>query len=172
MMKYSILDIGCGARPHGNINLDLGLGKNKHHRYDYDVTKIQNFTRGVLSELPYRDNVFDGVFCSHVLEHVKEPLKALQEIKRVSRGVIILIVPNNPVFEEFNQHLYAWSKDSFRAFCKLEFNSVAVSTQCRYFQIEDDRIFRRLNKISMLRRPLARWVSRVMAVEIVAVCRE
>ncbi len=169
-LKYRVLDVGCGSRPHGNFNLDMGIGANKHHKHDYDVRSIPGFTRGALPYLPYKDNVFDAVMCAHVLEHLRNPLEGLKELHRVTKGLAVLIVPNNPVFEEFQEHLYSWSKESFKNFCLLEFQSVEVRTQCRWFQIEDYRLFRKLLKIGHIKKPLSRWVSRVMAVEIVAIC--
>lgn len=45
--------------------------------------------------MPFGDNQFDVVLCNHVLEHVKDDLTALREIKRVLRpgGFAILQVP-------------------------------------------------------------------------------
>jgi ubiquinone/menaquinone biosynthesis C-methylase UbiE len=36
-------------------------------------------------EIPYADNEFDMVYCSHVIEHVEHPRILLREIKRISR---------------------------------------------------------------------------------------
>jgi SAM-dependent methyltransferase len=53
---------------------------------DYNVD-IQN--------LPFEDNIYDFVFASHVLEHIPNDGKALQEIRRILKpnGVAILPVP-------------------------------------------------------------------------------
>ena len=46
-------------------------------------------------KLPFKDSIFDFVFASHVLEHVKDDHTALSEIRRVltDQGVAILPVP-------------------------------------------------------------------------------
>ncbi len=46
----------------------------------------------------FEDNKFDFIICSHVLEHVKNPDKALKELYRILRpnGKAILMVPVNP----------------------------------------------------------------------------
>jgi ubiquinone/menaquinone biosynthesis C-methylase UbiE len=36
-------------------------------------------------EIPYPDEAFDMVYCSHVIEHVEHPRLLLRELKRVSR---------------------------------------------------------------------------------------
>ncbi|WP_083243783.1 class I SAM-dependent methyltransferase [Aeromonas sp. DNP9] len=45
--------------------------------------------------LPFADETYDFVFASHVLEHVKDDVKALSEIKRILRpnGIAVLPVP-------------------------------------------------------------------------------
>ena len=48
--------------------------------------------------MTFQDNSFDYVFCLEVLEHLNErsSLDAVQEMKRVSRGKVVISVP----FEE------------------------------------------------------------------------
>lgn len=48
-----------------------------------------------LQALPFADGVFDGVFCSQVLEHVPDPFRAAGELARVLRpgGALVLTVP-------------------------------------------------------------------------------
>jgi SAM-dependent methyltransferase len=36
-----------------------------------------------LHDIPFEDNAFDVVFCNHVLEHVKDDVRCMQEIRRV-----------------------------------------------------------------------------------------
>jgi ubiquinone/menaquinone biosynthesis C-methylase UbiE len=55
-----------------------------------------NFKQASITELPYKNNMFDKVFCISVLEHIsdEEKLKALSEFKRVLKnsGMVILTV--------------------------------------------------------------------------------
>ena len=48
--------------------------------------------------LPFADNSFDYVYCSHVLEHVPDDGRALAELLRILRpgGIALLCVPHNP----------------------------------------------------------------------------
>ncbi|HLV80292.1 MAG TPA: methyltransferase domain-containing protein, partial [Chthonomonadaceae bacterium] len=41
------------------------------------------FLRGDAHRLPFPDNRFDVVYCRYVLEHVRDPLRVLQEMRRV-----------------------------------------------------------------------------------------
>ena len=48
-----------------------------------------------LQDLPFRSEVFDFVFASHVLEHVPDDRKALAEVRRILKpgGIAVLPVP-------------------------------------------------------------------------------
>ncbi|MEA3421916.1 MAG: class I SAM-dependent methyltransferase, partial [Acidobacteriota bacterium] len=48
------------------------------------------FVIGTLEFLPFKDKSFDLVICSQVLEHVDNPLRALEEIKRVGKSAYVV----------------------------------------------------------------------------------
>lgn len=50
-----------------------------------------------IMSLPFEDNSFDVVMCSHVLEHVFDDIKAMSEFRRVLKpdGIAIIQVPYN-----------------------------------------------------------------------------
>jgi len=106
--KSKFLDIGCGAGysmklaqsdrvcevygidPDPNAH---GVGRNWENEQSF--RSELNIEKGGGEELPYTSNKFDVVYSSHVLEHVKNEMKVLQEMKRVVKddGVIIIGVP-------------------------------------------------------------------------------
>ena len=47
--------------------------------------KNQNFLKADGEDLPFKDNEFDYSICIHVLEHVENPDKFLQEQMRVAK---------------------------------------------------------------------------------------
>lgn len=53
-------------------------------------------------DLPFKDNSFDVVFCNHVLEHIEEDKKAMQELYRVLKpnGFGIFQVPQDVNLEK------------------------------------------------------------------------
>ena len=76
-----------------------------------------------IARLAFRDDIFDFIVCSHVLEHVPRDLLAMREILRVMKagGVCMIQVPiqpglletveyNTPNPEDFD-HLRAYGKD-------------------------------------------------------------
>lgn len=95
-----------------------------------------NIVNGDIYKLPYKDNSFDLVICSEVLEHLKEPEKALKEIIRVSNKNIVISVPHEPLFRlsrmlrglnitafgNHPEHINHWGIQSFKKFIPEEGN--------------------------------------------------
>jgi 2-polyprenyl-3-methyl-5-hydroxy-6-metoxy-1,4-benzoquinol methylase len=62
---------------------------------------------------------YDGILCSHSLEHYEHPKKALEDFRAYvrPRGFLILILPIETDYDvmlepDLNQHLYAWTFQS------------------------------------------------------------
>jgi ubiquinone/menaquinone biosynthesis C-methylase UbiE len=91
-----ILDAGSGPHPMGDINVDLDLNK-----------KTENFVRAYTQYLPFKNDIFDFVRASHLIEHVSNPLKLINELYQVSRKEVQIICP-----QRFGSHSkrddYAW----------------------------------------------------------------
>ena len=60
-----------------------------------DLSNPRAMVRMDISDIQYRDNTFDVIYCSHVLEHVPDDRKAMREFWRVLKigGWAILQVP-------------------------------------------------------------------------------
>jgi SAM-dependent methyltransferase len=61
-----------------------------------------------ICDLPFNDNVFDVVFCNHVLEHIEDDTKAMSELYRVLKpgGLGIFQIPQDlslaKTYEDFS----------------------------------------------------------------------
>jgi 2-polyprenyl-3-methyl-5-hydroxy-6-metoxy-1,4-benzoquinol methylase len=78
-----------------------------HVRYtSVDLMSSRAKVRSDLTRLSFRDQSFDVVFCSHVLEHVPDDRAAMSELHRVMRpnGWAILQVPikGDRTYEDFS----------------------------------------------------------------------
>lgn len=102
----SILDVGCGEGFTLNRLKEQGIGK-ELEGIEYLQTAIDlgkemypdiKITKGSIYRLPYKDNSFDLVLCTEVLEHLENPGNALKELVRVSRKYLVISVPNEPFF--------------------------------------------------------------------------
>ncbi len=60
------------------------------------VIQKTNLQTASAQELPYRDGAFNVVIIKHIVEHLPDPQKAIQEIGRVTErgGTLILATPN------------------------------------------------------------------------------
>ena len=104
--NWNILDIGCGytANSYANVVADVqdlsSFYKNKK------FIKINN------KKLPFKDNEFDFVVTSHVIEHVEDFEFFIKEIERVSKQGYIELptrLGDNLVFENLIEHIW-WFK--------------------------------------------------------------
>lgn len=68
----------------------------QHAEYSKEFVKYMD-----VQNLPFANNSFDLIICNHVLEHVSDEKKAMQELYRVleKNGIAILQVPFSPVLE-------------------------------------------------------------------------
>ncbi len=102
----SILDVGCGEGFTLERLRTEGIGK-KLEGVDYLDRAVElgmkehpelTLKQGSIFDLKYKDNSFDVVICSEVLEHIENPAEGLKELVRVSKKYCILSVPNEPFF--------------------------------------------------------------------------
>lgn len=102
----SVLDAGCGEGFTLSM-LSKAHAAKKLEGIDFSKQAIQlgkkqfpylSLTQGDIYKLPYKDNSFELVICSEVLEHLDMPEKAVREVLRVSKKYVIFSVPNEPFF--------------------------------------------------------------------------
>lgn len=142
----SILDAGCGEGFTMNELNKNGIGKEiEGVEYSKDAISLgkklfPNLTikQGSVYELPYKDDSFDLIVCTEVLEHLGDPKKAIQEMLRVSKKYLIISVPNEPLFMLSNflrgknlsrlgndtEHVNHWNPLSFKRY--LSQNKVKI----------------------------------------------
>jgi ubiquinone/menaquinone biosynthesis C-methylase UbiE len=89
----TVLDVACG-RGELLVRIMETYPTAKCKGVDF-VVQNQNLeiVKGNLLSLPFANNSFDTVLCTHALEHVKEYRKAIAELVRVTKHRLIIIVP-------------------------------------------------------------------------------
>jgi SAM-dependent methyltransferase len=106
-----VLDIGCGHAK----QLAASVGLDRHGFPPVDVIADLD------CRFPFGDEVFDQVFAVHVLEHIRDVERLMNEIHRVlrPRGVLHVIVPRwdhvNAVADP--THLRLFHVQTFKHFC-------------------------------------------------------
>ena len=109
----SILDVGCGQchwtklistflNPGTIIKAvdnDPKWTKENDDTNSFFSSKKMDFNliQASATELPFEDNTFDAVTCQTLLIHLKNPIDAIKEMKRVLKpeGILIFAEPNN-----------------------------------------------------------------------------
>ncbi|KAK0488972.1 methyltransferase type 11 [Armillaria novae-zelandiae] len=106
----NILDVGCGP---GTITADFAALVYQGHVVALDITEdvmeharmhaeqrgINNITFqvGSVLKLPFQDNTFDVVHAHQVIQHISDPINALQEMHRVTKDGGIVAVRSSDV---------------------------------------------------------------------------
>ncbi|EIN04870.1 ubiE/COQ5 methyltransferase [Punctularia strigosozonata HHB-11173 SS5] len=165
-----ILDVGCGP---GTITIDLARHVPQGHvvgvEYSPDpldgartlaaqegVNNVE-FVTGDVHALQYPDNTFDVVHAHQVLQHIRDPVQALREMRRVTKagGIVaaresgaMLWYPRLPAFDEWKElynriakarggnpdpgsYIHVWAKEAGfdRASIKCSVGTWCFSTQ-------------------------------------------
>ena len=106
-LRGRILDLGCGVGYGGQIllsangairevvGLDMSPDALEFARQTYANEELR-FVQGDACCLPFADNSFDAVVSFEAIEHVKEPVALLKEVRRVlkPRGTFLVSTPN------------------------------------------------------------------------------
>ncbi|MBU4485294.1 MAG: class I SAM-dependent methyltransferase [Candidatus Delongbacteria bacterium] len=105
-----IIDVGCGKAQLINIF------KEKYDCCGCDIyisdetIKLYpgiNFKQADIVNLPYVDGEFDTVICTHTLEHIIDFREAVNELRRIAKKRLIIVVPKErPYKYTFNLHIW------------------------------------------------------------------
>lgn len=106
----NIVEVGCGRGYLSNILSKFGrliatdmVVSNKIKQQYQNIT----FQEANIESLPFKDNYFDNVVCTHTLEHVLDINKAISELRRVCKRRLIIVVPQQrPYKYTFDLHLH------------------------------------------------------------------
>jgi SAM-dependent methyltransferase len=88
-----ILDVGCGIRKQGGA---IGIDRNPASCADV-LCDLDRFP------YPFRDNAFDRILAIHVIEHVADVVRAMEEFHRLARpgGTVRVETPHYTDFSSF-----------------------------------------------------------------------
>ena len=104
--NWNVLDIGCGYTANKNAKI-VADTQDLSNFY-----KDKKFIRITEKKLPFRDNEFDFVITSHVIEHVNDFQFFIKEIERISKQGYIELptrLGDNLVIENLKDHIW-WFK--------------------------------------------------------------
>lgn len=130
-----VCDVGCGGghvlsqvralHPEFRlVGVDIAIQGELRKRLDI------RFVESPIETLPFEDQSFDTVICTHVLEHVLDIQGAIAELRRITRRRLIIVVPREREARyTFNPHFHFFPyKETFMRTLK----SVPRTSICEY----------------------------------------
>lgn len=100
-----ILDVGCGINKLAGA---IGIDRNPASRADV-ICDLDGLP------YPFRDSSFDRLQAVHVIEHVADVIKTMEEFHRLLRagGEALIITPHYTDFSSFCDPTHRWHLNSF-----------------------------------------------------------
>jgi SAM-dependent methyltransferase len=124
-----VLDVGSGGDPfpYATVLVDRYL-EPTHHRTDAFHRSGLPVVIADIHALPFAAQTFDYVMCSHVLEHVDDPVRACAELQRSARAGFI----ETPTL--LKDALFAWAKGMHR------WHLLAIGQRLVFFEYDDRQL--------------------------------
>jgi len=145
-VKMLSLDIGCGNQ---KVPGAIGIDKFKTQVVDVvcDLEKCPF--------LPFKDDIFDEIHAYHVLEHLEDTVKIMEEIWRVCKpkGKVFIRVPH---YSGRKAWIDPTHKKSFSVF---SFDYFGENENFRYYSSARFRVLKRRLKI-LMSYPNPKWYSK------------
>ncbi|MFH1316214.1 MAG: class I SAM-dependent methyltransferase [Candidatus Woesearchaeota archaeon] len=145
----NVIEVGCGEGYitkylKDNNNIDI-IGIDLEESIIEKAKELHpdmKFFIGNIYQTNFPDSSFDCVIASEVLEHLEDPIRAIVEMKRISKGFCLFSVPNEPFFRMANiarlkylnrlgntpGHIQNWTKSKFKTLLKKHFQKVTIKT--------------------------------------------
>lgn len=107
-----VLNLGCGIdKIEGAVGVDI------YPHSSVDITWDLNSY-----PLPFPDGEFDLILCNHIIEHLFDVIKMMEEIHRISQpgAKVIIRTSHFSYYESYRDPTHRWhfSWESFDYFCK------------------------------------------------------
>jgi SAM-dependent methyltransferase len=139
-----VLDVGSGDKPSWRADVLLDGYPGEEYGGQRSGTRHVRVTRPLFvadaADMPFADQVFDYVICSHVLEHVPDPGAVIRELQRVARaGYIEVPLAASSKVLDFESHLWWCRLDRSKEPAELVFEA----KQTAYFDREIEEHLRR-----------------------------
>ena len=143
-----VLEVGSGGSPYYRANVLCDPYEQTVERHYVPLIKDRPIIKAFAENLPFKDNAFDFVIASHVLEHSSNPTKFISEIQRVSKAGYI------EVPDAFMERLTAYS------FHKLEIteeNKTLIIRHKKHATHDEEVVSMFRNKVRLI---FPKWVKK------------
>jgi ubiquinone/menaquinone biosynthesis C-methylase UbiE len=102
-LEWKVLDIGCGYTANKNATVIADVQDLSNFYLNRTFIQITN------KKLPFKDNEFDFVIASHVIEHIEDFGFFIRELERISKKGYIELptrLGDNLIFENKSDHIW------------------------------------------------------------------
>lgn len=145
-----VLDLGCGnAKEEGAVGID--------YRSDQGVDIVHDLN---VYPWPLENDSFDLVVCKHIIEHLSDVIKVMEEIYRILKrgGTVKIYTPHISNIMSFKDPTHKWhfTCGSFDYFIKG-----LKETEVSYTGISFELVKKQLVFTSNLLTPLAKFISKL-----------
>ena len=102
-----VLDVGAGTGRYRGL-----FGHCEYRAHDFGLEPSTAYTalnyESDITEIPVPDGSFDVILCTEVLEHVSEPIKAVNELARILKpgGRLLITAPLGSFLHQEPYHFY------------------------------------------------------------------
>jgi len=132
-------DFGLRTQKGSYANVDIIDAETRAKEKGWSESRLVN----ILSpgdDLPFKDEVFDYVFNSHVLEHIFDPIKAVEEWLRVVKkgGIIFMVIPHKERTFDKNRDLSPYQELIERNDQKISFTDYVQRTKDNKLKFESE----------------------------------
>ncbi len=100
-----VLDVGCGINKYPG---SIGIDRNSNTRADL-IADLDQFP------FPFADSSFGEVRAIHVIEHVSDVIRTMEEFYRLltNGGIAVIVTPHYTDFSSFCDPTHRWHLNSF-----------------------------------------------------------
>ncbi len=102
---FPVLDVGCGINKYPG---SIGLDRNPNTKADV-LADLDRFP------FPFRDASFREIRATHVIEHVEDVVRTIEEFHRllIAGGFVVITTPHYTDFSSFCDPTHRWHLNSF-----------------------------------------------------------
>lgn len=147
----NILDVGSGSAPYRNLFLHCNY---KTHDFaklkDIQLRDYKGYYKidylSDICNIPVKNQSFEIVLCTEVLEHVPEPISAIKEIYRILKpgGTLLLTAPLGSGLHQVPFHFYGGYTPFFykKVLNDVGFNKIEVTPNGGFYSLFSQELIR------------------------------